>query len=192
MDLSLPIFLAAVFVVNVVPAFMPPTWVLLVYYSLFYCIDPLYLAILAAIASMLGRIALAKWSGPLTYRFFHKSMASNAEYAREECSKHRSAEFFGSFLYALSPLPSSSIFIVAGAAKLRLARIAGGFFIGRLISYYLTLRLTELSISAVGKNMLFRNPHAWLLELLGLCAAIAVCAIDWRALFQRKKKDKKV
>ncbi len=117
MDLSLPIFLAAVFVVNVVPAFMPPTWVLLVYYSLFYCIDPLYLAILAAIASMLGRIALAKWSGPLTYRFFHKSMASNAEYAREECSKHRSAEFFGSFLYALSPLPSRLDFHSSGSCK---------------------------------------------------------------------------
>ena len=170
---------------------MPPTWVLLVYFSLLYRVDPFYLAILAAIASTLGRIALAKWSGPLTYRFFRKSMANNAEYAREECSKHHGAEFFGSFLYSLSPLSSSSIFIVAGAAKLRLARIAGGFFIGRIISYYLTLRVAQFSINAVGKNMLLRNPQAWLIELLGLCVAIAVCAIDWRALLQRKKKEKK-
>lgn len=190
MDISLPILLVAVFVINVIPAFMPPTWTVLAYFSIISgsAVDPLMLAFLGAVFSTLGRIVLAKWSGPLTYRFLPKKMESNADYAREKLAKHPAAEFIGTFIYALSPLPSNAIFVVSGAAKLRLAPVAAGFFTGRIISYYMTLRVANYLAEAVREALSFGGPLTWLLQLAGVALAIAVFAIDWRKLLQGKKK----
>jgi hypothetical protein len=190
MELTLMLFLIAVIVINAIPAFMPPTWVLLAYYSRGSGVDLLVLAVLGAVCSTIGRIVLAKWSGPVTYRFFSKSMARNAEFAHEEAAKHPGAEFVSSFVYALSPLPSNTVFIVTGAANLRLLPIAGGFFAGRVISYYLIMNLVRFSMYQLGRMFSFYDPTAWVLDFLGIALSLLVFTIDWRGLLQRKPGKK--
>ncbi|MCX6769409.1 MAG: hypothetical protein NT051_01880 [Candidatus Micrarchaeota archaeon] len=186
MDFSFLALLAAVFAINVIPAFMPPTWSVLAYYYLFYGGDPLLLALCGTLFSTLGRIVLAKWSSPLASRFFSKHMESNAKFMRKEASQHKNAEFFGMFIYALSPLPSNSVFIIAGAAKLRLAQIVAGFMAGRFISYYVILTLTVISAETIRNSFSLGGPESWAIQLVGIALAVLVFAVDWQSILGRK------
>jgi membrane protein YqaA with SNARE-associated domain len=185
--LSLPAAMAIVFLINAIPAFMPPTWAFLSYLYITQGGDPFLLAVFGAISSSLGRIALAKWSGPLLSRFFNKQIKENVEFAKEEFNRHGNAEFIASFLYALSPLPSNALFIVGGAANLRLARIVAGFFLGRVISYYFMIIATSFAADALSLSLGLSDMNAAALDVLGILFAIAFFLIDWKSLLGKKR-----
>lgn len=190
LELSLPVILGIIFLINVIPAFMPPTWVFLAYVYISQGGNIIALAILGAIASTLGRIALAKWSGPLISRFLNRPMRNNIEYARDELEKRPGTEFIATFLYALSPLPSNTIFIIAGTAKLRFVPIVAGFFFGRLISYAGLMFAASFTMQAVKASFDLQNPYVWLVDVLGILFTLAILLIDWRSVLQGFGKKK--
>jgi membrane protein YqaA with SNARE-associated domain len=191
---SLPLLLAIVFLVNIVPAFMPPTWAILVYYHITQGEGILELALLGALFSTLGRLMLAEWSGPIFSRFFNKNMHKNADFTHEMLAKKPLESFAFTFLYALSPFPSNAVFIVAGIAKLRLIPIVSGFFAGRIISYAVLMYLSKFSVEAVSSLLSFDNPLIIAIDLIGIAATIVFFLVDWRIVFsalggkQEKKK----
>jgi len=187
-----PIFVAfAVIVLNAVPAFMPPTWVFLAYIHLTSGGDLLSLALLGAVCSTIGRIILAKWSGPLVGAFMNKSMRSNAEFAQKELSRKPFASFLFTFLYALSPFPSNAIFILAGTAGLRLAPIISGFFLGRLISYYALLVAAGFTADAVGSQLSLEGNYRWLLDIAGIAATLVFFLVDWKEIADKFREKKR-
>jgi len=189
-----PIFVAvAVIVLNAVPAFMPPTWVFLTYIHLTRGGDLLSLVLIGAVCSTIGRIILAKWSGPLVSAFMSKPMHSNAEFAKKELSHKPFSSFIFTFLYALSPFPSNAIFILAGTAGLRLIPIVAGFFLGRLISYYSLLVAAGFTAGAIGPQLSLEGNYRWLLDILGIAATLVFFLVDWKKILDtfRKKKSRK-
>ena len=182
----------AVILLNAVPSFMPPTWVFLAYIHITQGGDILQLVVLGAICSTIGRIVLAKWSGPLVSQFLNKPMKNNAEFAKEKLSHNPLASFVFTFLYALSPFPSNAVFIIAGAAGLGLIPIALGFFLGRLISYYVLVLAAGFTAGAIGMHLVSGASHSWLLDIIGIALSFAFLLIDWKALLRPfLKKSKK-
>ena len=183
----------AVILLNAIPAFMPPTWVLLAYLHVTQGGDILQLALVGAICSTIGRIILAKWSGPLVSGIMPKPMKHNVEYAKKVVSHKPFASFAFSFLYALSPFPSNAVFIIAGVAGLGLIPIAAGFFLGRLISYYLLMLAAGYTAKAIGLHLLMSEGNRWILDLLGIASAVVFLFVDWKSLlhsFGKRKKAK--
>ncbi len=191
LELSLPVILGIIFLINVIPAFMPPTWVFLAYVYVTQGGNLIVLAVLGAIASTLGRICLAKWIGPLVSRFMNKPLKSNVEYARDELEKRPGAEFVITFLYSLSPLPSNTLFIIAGTAKLRLVPIVAGFFLGRVVSYATLMYAAHFTISAIQSSLDPSNPYMWLVDVLGIMLTLALLFIDWKSVLHGLGKKKK-
>jgi membrane protein YqaA with SNARE-associated domain len=185
---SVPVIMAIIFVINIIPVFMPPTWIFLAYLYIIQGGNLIVLVLLGALFSTLGGFVLAKFSWLLGDRFIKGAIRKNIAYVQGEINKRPTAEFITSFLYALTPLPNNAIFIVAGAAKLRLSRIGLGFFLGKLVSYYLILSAAKFTIDRLNLSLTSGNHYAWIISILGLLFAMAFLMMDWKHILGSKSK----
>jgi membrane protein YqaA with SNARE-associated domain len=184
---------AVVFVLNVVPAFAPPTWITLSFIGFSIPDVPVVaLALIGACAATLGRITLAKLS-----RFVVRGRLMG-ERARENIDaiksglEHRRAVTFAMFLtYAFSPLPSNYLFIAYGLTNLSLVLVAVPFFLGRLASYSFWV----LTATAVGDRLNVDSSESAsyvglyfiISQLLVVPVIYLFTRIDWRAAFEQRR-----
>jgi len=172
-----------VFVANIVPAMMPPTWAILSFFYITFPQDIFVLVILGVTASTCGRFALAKLSGYVTDKFAgtkkkHEFEAINAKLQGKPIEK-----FVFTFIYALSPLPSNALFIAFGATKTRMREVLSGFFIGRVISYLFLVFTTEKIFSSFESTIL--GGASWItigVEVIGVIVVIAFFFVDWNKI----------
>ena len=177
-----------VFAFNMLPAFAPPTWTLLVLFRLHSHLDPVALVILGAMATTSGRVLLAKVTFLFRSRVSVKTLA-NLEAAREVLNNKPRNQIVGMALFALSPLPSAQLFEVAGLISLRLKPLAAAFFLGRVCSYSLFVAgastLKSKGLSDIFINNL-KSPIGIGLELLMLASVYAVTRINWIAILNKR------
>src|SRR5205085_11729792 len=132
--LELLTLFAIVFGVNLLPAFGPPTWAVLVLYVLNTDLHPALLIPVAALAAASGRLLLA-----LAFRLLGnrlpKKYRSNLAAAKGALEKNRRNAILALALFALSPVPSAQLFEAAGLAGVRLLPFTLAFFLSRAISY---------------------------------------------------------
>jgi len=184
---------AVVFVLNVVPAFAPPTWITLSFIGFSLPDVPAgALALIGACAATLGRVTLAKLSRFVGRgRFLGERARENIDAIKAGLERRRVVTF-GIFLaYAFSPLPSNYLFIAYGFTNLRLALVAVPFFIGRLASYSFWV----LTASAVGERLnigslestFYAGLYFIISQLLLVPVIYLFTRIDWRAVFEKRR-----
>jgi uncharacterized membrane protein YdjX (TVP38/TMEM64 family) len=184
---------AAIFILNIIPAFAPPTWMVLSYVGFRYPLNNVVLlAFVGATAATLGRLTLAKLSRAIIrQKFLSQSTRDNIDAIREGL-EHRRTVTFGVFLfYAFSPLPSNYLFIAYGLTSLSWRLVAIPFFIGRLVGY----SFWAFAGSAVARNIVFESSEAQSYlgvyfvasQILLLFVIYVFTKIDWRTLLTRKK-----
>ena len=179
-----------VFILNVVPAFAPPTWITLSFLGFSMPHGPIgALALIGATAATLGRVTLAKLSRAIVRgRFLDEPTRKNIGAIKDVLEKRR-VFAFGTFLaYAFSPLPSNYLFIAYGLTTLRLTLVAFPFFVGRLASYSFWVT----TASAVGdrldldsiESMSYVGIYFIASQLLLIPIIYIFTRIDWRAAFE--------
>ena len=179
----------AVFVLNLMPAFAPPTWTAMTFIGLAIPnIDALLLALVAATAATCGRVLLAKLSRALVRQRILTEQARRNVDAIKIGIENRRAMTVGTFLgYALSPLPSNYLFIAYGLTSLPIALLATPFFIGRLVSYAFWTRTASTVGDWLDWDWFESAPYflAYFLfsQLLLIPVIYAFTRIDWRTLF---------
>jgi len=179
----------AVFVLNLMPAFAPPTWTAMTFIGLAIPnIDVLLLALVAATAATCGRVLLAKLSRALVRQRLLTEQARRNVDAIKIGIENRRAMTIGTFLgYALSPLPSNYLFIAYGLTSLPIALLATPFFIGRLVSYAFWTRTASTVGDWLDWDWFESAPYflAYFLfsQLLLIPVIYAFTRIDWRTLF---------
>ena len=134
---DLLIVAGVVFAINLLPAFGPPTWAVLVVLRL--NLDVAGGAARARRRDRRGsraadararRARVAAVTSP-TERI------ASLEALREAAERNRAGSIAGLALFAISPLPSAQLFIAAGITGVRLLPLTLAFFTGRLVSYSL-------------------------------------------------------
>src|SRR6516165_2890820 len=109
-----------VFLLNVTPAFAPPTWVTLSFigFSMPH-VSVAALSLIGAAAATVGRVTLAKLSRAIVRgKFLDAPTRANIDAIKDGLGQRR-AFTFGMFLaYAFSPLPSNYLFIAYGLTTL--------------------------------------------------------------------------
>jgi hypothetical protein len=177
-----------VFVVNVMPAFGPPTWIVLVYFRLRHDVPIVPLVVGGALASAAGRFVLASGCRLLGGRLPERKRR-DLEAVGTTLTGPRSARWGLLALFTLSPLPSTQLFEAAGLTpQIRLVPITIAFFCGRLVTYtiYVTgATLAKASITTLLKDG-FGSPWAIALQvvLLGLLAAFVLT--PWAKILERR------
>lgn len=184
----LPLLIAYLldFVTNIIPLFMPPTWLLLSFFHLHYDLPVWLLAPGGAVCSTAGRYVLAVGSRNLGTRFLPERERKNVT-DLGEFIRHKKLSFIGVLFYAFGPIPSSHLFIAAGLAKLNLRVVAAAFFLGRLVSYTVLVA----GAGAVGGQLIplfkkqFGSWAAYVTAAIAVLFVIALVKIDWRKVLGR-------
>lgn len=171
---QLAIALGVVFAVNLLPAFGPPTWAVLVFFSLDFDLPAVPLVIGGALAAASGRFLLATATRRLRPRLSQARIA-HLRRAEQALSANRLRAAAGLALFALSPLPSGQLSVAAGLLSVPLAPLTVAFFAGRLVSYSIYVGVANVAERSLGSLALdaLTSPLGMALQvamLIGLAA----------------------
>ena len=172
---------------NTAPLLMPPTWIVLSsFYALDPTLDPLSLALVGATGATIGRFFLKSMS-----RFFRglvgKEQKSNLDAIGEFLNKKRFGYIITSFLFAATPLPSNMLFVAYGMMRAKSIGLYVGFWIGRVLSYYVMITISKVVLTPF--LTLFEDRYIGILvaDGLGIGVVILFTCIDWKILLLERK-----
>ena len=177
---------AIVFAVNLLPAFGPPTWSVLVVLQINLDLAPAVLVVTGAAAAAAGRLVLA-----LTARHFRGRMSErrlenlDAVATELSASRARGAATLGLFL--ISPLPSAQLFIAAGLLDAPLRPLLAAFVAGRLIAYSVYVSVATVAADQLGELLAdaLRSPLGIAIQIAMLAGLVALLRVDWIAVLRR-------
>jgi hypothetical protein len=176
-----------VFGVNLLPAFGPPTWAVLVFFRLQSNLAAIPLVLIGALAAACGRLVLAHGSRRFRSRLSPKRI-ENLEAVRDAIAGGPKRAVAGLALFALSPVPSAQLF-AAGLVDASLVPLTAVFFAGRIISYTIYATAASAAEDSLGSIMesAFTSPLGIALRLLALAGLVALLRIDWPRIVTRRR-----
>ncbi|MGA8224529.1 MAG: hypothetical protein WB780_22990 [Candidatus Acidiferrales bacterium] len=187
------ILFVVIFLLNVIPAFAPPTWMVFSFLGFRF---PSHMgwsfALVGAIAAAMGRSLLGKLSRTIVRNHWLSEAArANIDSLKLELEK-RPKLTFGLFLfYAFTPLPSNYLFIAYGLTAMPLVRLAFPFLIGRFVSY----TFWTMSAAAVSRKLALEETEAmayfsvyFILTQIALLGGVyAFTKVDWNLLLRERR-----
>jgi membrane protein DedA with SNARE-associated domain len=173
--------------VNAAPILMPPSWIILAsFYAIDTQLDPIILALVGATGATIGRFILKQISG-IFRKFIGKEQKSNLDVIGNYLNRKRFGYPIASFLFAATPLPSSMLFVAYGLMKAKSFGLYIGFWLGRLISYYIMISISEIVLTPFLD--LFENRITGILiaDGIGIGVVILFMSINWTLLLTERK-----
>ena len=173
--------------INAAPILMPPTWIVLSsFFALDSSLDPLLLALVGATGATIGRLILKNLSS-FFRRFIGKEQESNLDTIGNFLNKKKFGYTLTSFLFAATPLPSNMLFITYGMMKAKSIGLYIGFWVGRLVSYYIMITISEAVLTPLLELFEDRIIGIIVADIVGIGSVIFFTCINWQALlFERK------
>ncbi len=182
-----------VFLLNVIPAFAPPTWMVFSFLGFRFPQQiSIFVALVGALAATLGRFTLAKGSQLIVRRrFLSEAARQNVDAIKEQLGRRKKLTFGILLFYAFTPLPSNYLFIAYGLTAMELRLITIPFFIGRWVSYsFWTLTASRIArrftLEDTG-TLSYLSAYFVASQVLLLSLVYAFTRVDWRWLVTQKK-----
>ena len=173
--------------INAAPLLMPPSWIVL---SSFLALDPslniLTLALVGATGATIGRFILKRISH-LFRRFMGKEQQSNLDIIGNFLNKRKFGYLLTSFLFAATPLPSNMLFITYGLMRAKSIGLYIGFWLGRVLSYYIMLSISDVVLTPFLQLFEDRYIGILLADGIGIGTVILFACIDWGTLITKRK-----
>ena len=175
--------LAVVFLANVVPALAPPTWAILVLFTINYQISTPALIFCGVIAASSGRLVLALYFRKFS-SYLPKGWVRNMENAGKYFTANQDRKIGILTLFLVSPISSAQLFEAAGLMnEIKLRPLIIAFAIGRSLSYSFYV-ITAGSIKATNIGELIaselRSPYAIGIQFLMIAALVWLGNIKWK------------
>ncbi len=180
---------AVVFVINCLPAFAPPTWMVVSAMTVSSSgANPWLTAFAAATAATAGRLVLAKLAYILVrQRWLSARTKENVDLVKARLERHRAMTFGAVLAYTCSPLPSNSLFIAYGLTSLPLAPVAAASFIGRFLTYsfWVVIAMEVAQKVVVDHESIFAYLGGYFVvtQVFMLALVVLFAKLDWRAWF---------
>ena len=172
---------AIVLGVNLMPAFGPPTWSVIVAFGINSRMPAWALVPIAAVAAASGRFVLA-YGFRFLARHVSEKTRRNVAAARTLYERRKRNAIVGLGLFALSPVPSAQLFEAVGLARIPLPGFTAAFFAGRVLSYSLYLLTARtLEKTTVGETFRHSLTSPWGIagQVAMIAMLIAFTRIDW-------------
>lgn len=182
------ILLLVVILVNSLPAFAPPTWTVLISFYTGFELNIYLVILIGVLGATFGRFILAHYIQWFSHQLFNEKQHENLNYLGNKIGGTPVHSFIFTFIYSLTPLSTTVLFVAAGIAKVRLSIVLAGFALGRLISYTALL----YSTAALATNIKDLTSGTFSLKnilssILGLAFLLLFIFIDWKELIEKKK-----
>lgn len=170
-----------VFGVNLLPAFGPPTWAILVFARIRWHLNPVILVALGVASAVAGRYLLASGARRFKTRMPAR-LSHNLESAHRALVQRRASALALFGVFVLSPLPSAQLFLAAGLLEMPLVPLTFAFTLGRVVSYSLYVSIATVADQQLSAVVESAFGSAWSIVGQALLLAI-VCAlpfINWQ------------
>lgn len=180
--------LLAIVLLNVIPAFAPPTWMLLVFLLINYDLNPIALVAIGVLSATAGRAILA-WYFRKFAHLVPSKFATNMEYAGRYIESRPDRRYAVLALFLISPISSAQLFEAAGMMKtIRLKPLLAAFALGRTFSYstYVT-GTVALAATSIGEFLIaeIKSPLAIAIQFAMIAAFVILGLIDWKSKLHR-------
>lgn len=178
---------AVLFGMNVSPILMPPSWLVLAsFYVAYPSFDPLYLSLIGATGATAGRFLLT-YIGSAGRRFIGEQRKTSLDAIRNYLKDKKYGYFLVSFLFAIGPLPSNILFITYGIIKARTIGMFAGFWLGRVIAYFVMISVSTVVFRPFID--IFTNELYGIIfvDVLGILSIIIFASVDWQKLIVERK-----
>lgn len=178
--------MALAFIINLVPAFMPSTWMVMAFFYIEFDLPLLALTVGSAFASAAGRLVLAKASTAFTRRFARREQSDLRELGGF-LDEHRRYVGPAVFAYALTPLPTNNLFIAAGMVEVDLAGVLAGFVAARVLANTFWVWTTDRVFNSLGDlfTSALTGPAGITLQVLGLASVVLLFKVPWARWLRR-------
>jgi len=173
-------FAAVVLGCNLLPAFAPPTWSIIVLFTFNTSLPAWALVAVGAVMAASGRFGLALYTRKFSYLIKEKTR-ENLLLAGRYFERKQRALVLG--LAILSPFPSAQLFEAAGLMNLPLKRLTIAFFSGRIVTYsFYAASAHRFKETDFAQTLLsgLKSPWAVAVELVMLGALVLLAKIDWK------------
>jgi len=178
-----------IILINVIPAFMPPTWTVISFLYITYDVNLLLMSFVGTLSSSTGRYLLAKFSHRIVPRFLSTFAVNNVNYIGEKITGDIWKAILFSFVWAISPIASNPLFIAVGIAKVKIRWVLTGFFAGRLISYFSLSYASKIiydNFDAMFANQVL-DIRKLIMNILGIGGIIVYLMFDWEHFIVKKR-----
>ncbi len=188
---SLTLLFLVVFALNALPAFAPPTWMVISYVGLKHPdANPWLIALVASLAATCGRVVLAHFAQRIVRsRWVGAAMRANLDTVAEMVKRRRATSAVVFLLFAFSPLPSNALFLAYGLTRAPLRLLAVPFFIGRFVSYAGAFAGGSLASRWLTPDL--TGPVSWLYfvvtQLVLLALVYAFAKVDWHKIAKERR-----
>jgi hypothetical protein len=177
---------AVIFVINMIPAFMPASWMVMSFFYIQFDLPLLILTVGGAIVSGFGRLVLAKESTFVKRRFM-SNQAEDLDQLGAFLEDRRRWLIPTVFAYCLLPLPTNNLFVAAGLAEIRLTFVLIGFWAARIPADTFFVWTTDQVFNSLGD--VFRGAFgSWLaiaFQLLGVTSILLLYWLPWARWLRR-------
>jgi membrane protein YqaA with SNARE-associated domain len=188
---SLATLFVLVFLLNVLPAFAPPTWMLLSFFGLrFPDASAWWVALVAASAATGGRTVLAYLAQRISdSRWLPEAMRANLGSVAAAIKRRRATSSMAILLFAFSPLPSNTLFLAYGLSRAPLPLLAVPFFAGRFVSYVFAFTGGALIADRFDVEISGRTSVLYFVasQLASIVLVYVFAKIDWRRSWYRRR-----
>jgi len=172
-----------IFLANLVPAFAPPTWAILVFFTMKNDLNPAILVIFGVASATTGRAILA-----LSFRklrdWLPKGYVANMENLGTYVANNSRRAMGLIALFFLSPISSAQLFEAAGIIKeIRLKPLLFAFAGGRLVSYSIYVSsATALKSTSLGQVLTreITSPLAIAIQAAFILGLVALGNVKWK------------
>jgi membrane protein YqaA with SNARE-associated domain len=177
-----------VFGINLLPAFGPPTWAVLVFFRLESNLAAVPLVLIGAVAAACGRLVLAYGARAFRGRLSARRIESLSA-VHDAIAGSRGGALAGLALFALAPLPSAQLFVAAGLLDEPIVRLTVAFFAGRLVSYSLYVAAASAAKESLGDIFgdAFTSPLGITLQVAMLGLLVVLLKVDWARIIAKRR-----
>ena len=168
---------------NLIPAFAPPTWAILVYFSFGYHLHSIPLILIGVLSATMGRAVLALLFRALA-PYLPRGYVTNLENLGSRITTDSRSAMGLFFLFFLSPISSAQLFEAAGIIKqIALRPLLIAFAIGRTVSYSIYVTGAQaLHATSLGQ-LLFKeltSPLSIAVQITFILGLVALGNIKWK------------
>jgi hypothetical protein len=173
-----------IFLINVIPWFAPPTWVLLLLFTAIFGLPPAPVILIGVSAATLGRVVLYQISSKYLFRFLSTKSRQNVSFLGKFLNSRRGLSIPMFLVYTLSPVSTSELFIAGGISHFSLSVLLVCFVIGRSVSYSFWV-INSHSFAEHALHIL-KNDYSSILtlvpQILGILALYLFTKLHWKKI----------
>jgi membrane protein YqaA with SNARE-associated domain len=174
--------------VDLLPFFGPPAWIVMVFFQMKYGLN-IWSVLAAGVAgSVIGRYILSLYMPYLSDRFINAQKKIDIEFIGKKISDSSWKVQVFVVLYSLVPLPTTPLFTAAGIAKVKPLYFVPAFIVGKFTSDMIMVLSGDYAaknIVSITEGMLSWKSVAG--AGVGIFMILAFLGIDWRTLIMHNR-----